>query len=120
MKAFDLFAQNFARRFLDQWPAGAPPEMRSMSRAEVEESIRLTAAMKDMPDAELTPGMVLFRDAQRAAMQESFQAFVKMGQTLLQILEEQGEDKFWQFAKTHTKIPKEDIELAMRAAQEAG
>lgn len=121
MKAFEQFKVRQREKLIENFPASLPEEMRSLTREEFIKALRMSDWADKVPEAELTPEIVALGRMQREATKQSYEAFVKMGQILLELSRRfPVKTEFWQHVeeKLHWNN-REDAELAMQAAAEA-
>lgn len=123
MSAFEKWKARFLERRLQSWSEWAPAGLKHMTREEAAEGYKYAALVGEMPEAELTPEMLLLRNFSQESEREAYEHFMQFGRLLLQAKERHtDEQEFWHYLETKLewKGSREDAILAMEAVLEKG
>lgn len=112
MTPFEKYRKRARQRYLESVPQAKLHHVR-MLLAEAD-------SLEGMPDAELTPELVDLRRAEMEFARSGFETLVMKGRIFIELRKRIGTEKeFWQHVTVKLKTTREDVEVAMEAAQDA-
>ena len=118
---FEKFRERQVQQLVQGWPAETIPEaLEDLSRKEFTDMVRTSIWCDGIPNAELTPLLLVLRLLYREYTRYAYEAFVKLGSTLLTIQKRYPNDReFWGHAEANVRFgSRANALLAMEAASE--